>query len=128
MKKLGKTILSGIILSSGLLFGTSDAFAMGSKGSGNMGFSTDANVYSRNATSIDVSGWTSAGNVAIELVTQGGNVVAREDRYFGVDGGSFNVSFPTRGLSTGLYDVHVNGGWGANYYHRELTSYLKVNY
>lgn len=128
MKKLGKTLLTTCILTSGILFGASDAFAIGSKGNSNMGFSTDANVYSKRATSIDVSGWTSAGNVAIELVKKGGKVVDRRDVYFGRTGGRFNVSFPTRNLETGLYDIHVSGGWGAHYYHRELTNYLKVNY
>lgn len=127
MKKLGKTILSAAILSSGILLGTSDAFAMGSKGSGNLTLSTDANNYGRAATSIDVTVSTTAGNIAVELYKKGNNnPVARRDAYFGINGGSTTVHFPTSGLTSGQYDVVASGGWGANYWHRELTNYINV--
>ncbi|MGQ0437417.1 hypothetical protein ACT4UT_03145, partial [Bacillus sp. B-TM1] len=56
MKKIAKTLLAGIALSSGLLFGTSDAFAMESKSDNGIVFHTDANTYGWGATSIDVEG------------------------------------------------------------------------
>lgn len=125
MKKFGQILLAALILTGGLLFGTSDAFAMGSKGSDTLKLSTNADVYSNNAT-IYVSGWTKGGDVSIELIEKGGKVVDRRDVYLDINGGNFNVSFPTKGLK-GLYDVRVNGGWGSNYYQRVLTNYLKVN-
>ncbi|TXR64167.1 hypothetical protein DM800_15880 [Bacillus sp. AY18-3] len=128
MKKLGKTILTAAILSSGVLFGTSDAFAMGSKGHSNLTLSTDANNYTRAATSIDVKVSTSAGNIAVELYKKGNNnPVARRDAYFGINGGSTTVYFPTSGLTSGQYDVVASGGWGSSYWHRELTSYINVS-
>lgn len=125
MKKFGQILLAALILTSGCIFGASDAFAMGSKGSAKLKLSTDADVYSNNAT-IYVSGWTSAGNVSIELLAKDGTLIDSKDASFGIEGGNFNVSFPTKGLK-GLYDVRVNGGWGSNYYYRVLTNYLKVN-
>ena len=125
MKKFGQILLAALILTSGFLFGTSDAFAMDSKGSSKLKLSTNADVYSNNAT-IYVSGWTSAGNVSIELLTKDGSVVDRRDVSFDIEGGNFNVSFPTKGLK-GLYDVRVNGAWGSQDWHRVLTHYLKVN-
>lgn len=126
MKKLGQTMLAGIILSSGLLFGTSDAFAMGSKGS--ISFSTDANNYSRSATSIDVSGQAPPGGCVLELVRKGGSVVKRIDVDAGINGKWFNVSFSLSGVPAGQYDVVANGDWGSSrHYHGELTNYLNVS-
>ncbi|KAB2460768.1 hypothetical protein F8160_00070 [Bacillus sp. CH126_4D] len=127
MKKLWKTLLAAFVLSSGLLFGTSDAFAMGSKGHSNLTLSTDANNYGRGATSIDVSVSTTAGNIVVELYKKGNNnPVARRDAYFGVNGGRTTVKFYTSGLTSGQYDVVATGSWGDRTYRRELTSYINV--
>ncbi|MGN4672007.1 hypothetical protein ACTFST_14485 [Bacillus cereus group sp. MYBK106-1] len=128
MKKLGKTILSAAILSSGILLGTSDAFAMGSKGHSNLTLSTDANNYGRGATSIDVTVSTTAGNIAVELYKKGNNnPVARQDVEFGINGGRKTFHFYTSGLTSGQYDVVASGGWGSSNWHRELTSYINVS-
>ncbi|TXR62110.1 hypothetical protein DM800_21585 [Bacillus sp. AY18-3] len=127
MKKLWQTILTAVILSSGLLFGTSDAFAMGSKGNSNLTLSTDYNSYGRGATSIDVTVSTTARNVVVELYKKGNNnPVAREDALFGINGGRKTVKFLTRGLTSGQYDVVATGGWGDRKYRRELTNYITV--
>ncbi|KEK22510.1 hypothetical protein [Bacillus gaemokensis] len=126
MKKFGQSVLAAGILCSGLLFGTSDAFAMGSKGS--ISFSTDANTYSRNATSIDVSGQAPPGGCVLELVSKGGDVVKRIDVDAGINGKWFNESFYLNGVSAGQYDVVANGAWGSERtYHGELTAYITVN-
>ncbi|HDR7385620.1 MULTISPECIES: hypothetical protein [Bacillus] len=126
MKKFGQLLLTALILTSGLLFSTSDAFAMGSKGDAKLKLSTNADVYSNN-TPIVVSGWTSGGAVSIELIAKDGKVVGRKDvDYENMKNGNFTVSFPTKGLK-GLYDVRLNGAWGKEDYHRVLTNYLKVN-
>ncbi|WP_459499449.1 hypothetical protein [Bacillus sp. C1] len=122
MKKLGKTILSGIILSSGLLFGTSDAFAMGSKGQIN--FRTDANVYSKSATSIDVTGYVPYPNSVVELYGKDNGEYERIELY---RAGNFSVHFNTRGLKSGLYDVKVASDTGGVHLTGELTNYLRVN-
>lgn len=127
MKKLWQTILTAVILSSGLLLGTSDAFAMGSKGHSNLTLSTDANNYGRGATSIDVTVSTSAGNIVVELYKKGNNnPVARQDAFFGVNGGRKTFYFSTRGLTSGQYDVVATGGWGDRTWRRELTNYINV--
>ncbi|MGK0535891.1 hypothetical protein [Bacillus sp. 'calajunan'] len=127
MKKFGQLLLAALILTNGFLFGTSDAFAMGSKGHDKLKLSTNADVYSNNAP-IVVSGWTAGGAVSIELIAKdSGKVVGRKDVYYeNMKNGNFTVSFPTKGLK-GLYDVRLNGGWGKEDYHRVLTNYLKVN-
>ncbi len=123
MKKFAQTLLAGIIISSGLLFGTSDAFAMGSKGS--ISFSTDANVYGRGATSIDVSGNMpfSDGGV-VELYGKDNGFYRRIDVN---DGGRFNVKFYTYDIPAGLYDVKVASDWGRDHRQGELTNYIRVN-
>ena len=127
MKKLWKTLLAGFVLSSGLLFGTSDAFAMGSKGHSNLTLSTDANNYGRGATSIDVTVSTSAGNVVVELYKKGNNnPVARQDALFRINCGSKTVYFYTSKLTSGQYDVVATGGWGDRKWRRELTNYITV--
>lgn len=122
MKKLGKTLLTGIILSSGLLFGTADAFAMESKSDNGIYFNTDSNTYGWGATSIDVEGDTPYRNSLIELVRKDGTVVQRHD----IGAGHFNKSLPLGNVSPGLYDVVVSSDTGG--YHRtgELKGYLRV--
>ncbi|QIW21312.1 hypothetical protein [Bacillus thuringiensis] len=120
MKKLGKTLLSGIILSSGLLLGTSDAFAYGSKG--NINFWTDSNTYGWGATSIDVEGDTPFSNSLIELVRKDGTVVQRHD----LGAGHFIKRLPLSNVDPGQYDVVVTSDTGGQHRKGELTNYLRV--
>ncbi|EJQ90047.1 hypothetical protein [Bacillus cereus] len=120
MKKSGKTLLSGIILSSGLLFGTSDAFAYGSKGSIN--FWTDSNTYGWGATSIDVEGDTPYRSSLIELVRKDGTVVQRHD----IGAGHFTKKLLLGNVDPGLYDVVVTSVTGGQQQKGELTNYLRV--
>lgn len=122
MKKLGMTMLSGIILSIGLLFGTSDAFAMGSKG--DVSFRTNADVYSKSDKSIVVSGKVPHTRSVVELIGKDNGVYKRIDL---TEAGSFQVSFSINDLKPGLYDVKVASEWGREYKNGELTNYIKVN-
>ncbi|MCU5003485.1 hypothetical protein [Bacillus tropicus] len=123
MKKLGKTLLTGIVLSSGLLFGTSDAFAMDSKSAtDSIHFSTDSNSYGWGATSIDVDGYVPYRNSLIELVRKDGTVVQRHD----IGAGHFFKQLPLDGVSPGLYDVVVTSDTGGWHGKGELKGYLRV--
>ncbi|MEK4646322.1 MULTISPECIES: hypothetical protein [Bacillus] len=122
MKKFVQTLLAGIIISSGLLFGTSDAFAMGSKGSIN--FTTDSNTYGKNATSIDVTGVMPYSGGVVELYGKDNGVYKRIDVK---NSGRFNVSFYTYDLPSGLYDVKAAADWGSDHPRGELTSYIRVS-
>ncbi|HDR7851128.1 TPA: hypothetical protein QCY30_005979 [Bacillus toyonensis] len=121
MKKFGQTLLAGIVLSGGLLFGTSDAFAYSSKG--NVDFHTDSNSY-RGSAVIVVKGWAPSGGASVELVPKGSNRAIRDQD---VGAGSFTVSWPARGIPSGLYDVHVGSQYAGTYYHGELTNYIQIN-
>ncbi|QWG64979.1 hypothetical protein [Bacillus mycoides] len=121
MKKFVQTLLAGIIISSGILFGTSDAFAMGSKGSIN--FTTDSNDYRKNATSIDVTGIMPYSGGVVELYGKDNGEYRRIDVK---DSGRFNVSFSTSGLQSGLYDVKAAADWGSDHPRGELTNYIRV--
>ncbi|HDR7430621.1 hypothetical protein HAU06_07175 [Bacillus toyonensis] len=120
MKKLGKTLLTGIVLSSGLLFSTSDAFAYSSKGS--IDFHTDYNSYGKGASSINVVGDVPYSNSLVELVRKGGTVVQRHD----IGAGHFDISLPLGGVTPGLYDVRVTSDTGGVHKQGVLTNYLRV--
>ncbi|WJE55937.1 hypothetical protein QRE66_29715 (plasmid) [Bacillus cereus] len=122
MKKFLQTALAGIIISGGLLFGTSDAFAYSSKG--NISFQTDANSYKGSAV-IVVTGWAPPGGAAIELVKKGSPNTAY--RSIDVGAGKFRAEFPVRGIPSGYYDVHAGLHMGGKVWHGELTNYIKVN-
>ncbi|MGH0427592.1 hypothetical protein [Bacillus pretiosus] len=127
MKKFVQILLAGIVLSGGLLFGTSDAFAYESKGvygKGNrIDFRTDSNSYRGSAT-IVVTGTAPSGGAAIELVEKGtGKVVRRKD----VSSGYFKVQWPVRDIPSGLYDVQAGVQFGGKAWYGELTNYIKVN-
>ncbi|PFM53500.1 hypothetical protein COJ48_30750 [Bacillus cereus] len=121
MKKFVQTLLAGVIISGGILFGTSDAFAYSSKG--NVDFHTDSNSY-RGSAVIVISGWAPPGGASVELVPKGSNRAIRDQD---VGSGSFSVTWPVRGIASGLYDVHVGGTYAGTYYHGELTNYIRIN-
>ncbi|MDT3497657.1 hypothetical protein NLU03_25845 [Bacillus toyonensis] len=126
MKKLVQTLLAGVVLSAGLVFGTSDAFAYESKGvygSYKIDFRTDSNSY-RGSSTIVVTGWAPPGGASVELIPKGSN---NPIRYKDVGEGSFKVEWPVRGIASGLYDVHAGSQYGGNAWHGELTNYIQVN-
>ncbi len=122
MKNIAKTLLAGIALSSGLLFGTSDAFAMESKSVNGIVFHTDANTYGWGATSIDVEGDVPYRNSLIELVRKDGTVVQRHD----IGAGHFYKQLPLAGVTPGYYDVVVSSDTGGYHKTGELKGYLRV--
>lgn len=100
------------------------AYAMDSKGTSVIAFHTDANTYSKNATTIDVIGNSKYGGVTISLYKKGD-----KNFYKRIDvnrNGKYKVSFSLKGLKSGLYDVHVNAEWGYKSFHAELKHYIKV--
>ncbi|QWG92792.1 hypothetical protein [Bacillus mycoides] len=126
MKKFVQTLLAGVVISGGLLFGTSDAFAYESKGvSGSIkvDFRTDSNSY-RGSAIIVITGSAPPGGASVELVPKGSNRAIRDQD---VKSGRFSVSWAARDIPSGLYDVHVGGTYAGNYYHGELTNYIQIN-
>ncbi|MBC1777404.1 hypothetical protein HCC18_03485 [Listeria booriae] len=100
------------------------AFAMSSKGSSKIAFHTDANNYSKSATTIDVTGTNPFDALVVELYKKGDSkFYKRIDVY---KYGTYKVSFSLKGLKSGQYDVHVNSSWSYLSFHAELTNYLNV--
>ncbi|MBC1209315.1 hypothetical protein HB815_00105 [Listeria booriae] len=127
---LSKRALSCLLIVTFILVGvfslsSTEAFAMGSKGSSNLKFQTDANNYSKNATSIVVTGFSPNSNgVLVMLYKKGNNTPIKQIETFNY--GNYKVSFLLKGLSAGKYDIHVDTYWGPQRYHSELTNYLNV--
>ncbi|MBC1501799.1 hypothetical protein HB943_14450 [Listeria weihenstephanensis] len=118
-------MIIGFVFAGVLGVSTTKAFAMGSKGSSNLKFQTDANNYSKNATSIVVTGVSPNSNgVLVMLYKKGNNTPVKEVETF--TRGNYRISFSLKGLSAGKYDVHVDTYWGAISYRSELTNYLNV--
>ncbi|MEC3471063.1 hypothetical protein [Bacillus tropicus] len=120
MKKFAKTLLTGLVLSSGLLFGTSDAFAYSSKGT--VSFHTDYNSYGKGASSIVVTGYVPYRSSLVELVRKDGTVIQRHE----IGAGDFQISLPLGNVSSGLYDVRVTSDTGGVHKQGVLTNYLRV--
>lgn len=106
---------------------TPQAFAMSSKGNAKVAFHTDANTYSKKATTIVVTGkciTSPISGTVVELYKKGNpNSIKRIDIW---KGSTYTVSFKLKGLSSGLYDVKVASGWADRDYRAELKHYLKV--
>ncbi|WP_246369214.1 hypothetical protein [Listeria rustica] len=118
-------LIVGLVFAGVLGVSSTEAFAMGSKGSSNLKFQTDANNYSKNATSIVVTGVSPTSNgVLVMLYKKGNNTPIKQIETFKY--GNYKVSFSLKGLSAGKYDVHVDTYWGPQRYHSELTNYLNV--
>ncbi|MEB6547498.1 hypothetical protein MXL46_00065 [Heyndrickxia sporothermodurans] len=124
-KKLSTFLGIGLVFT--LLFSFStNAFAMGYKGDPQVAFHTDADVYSKSATTIDVIGKSpNSEGVTIELLKKGDSKFYKRIDLDVV--GNYKASFSLKGLTSGKYDVHVLGGWGSTYWKAELTHYLTVN-
>lgn len=110
-----------------------EAFAMNSKGDANIAFHTDANTYSKNATTIDVYGICNSKGVSVELYRKGNNKAIKINdvnsgyNYNKITGGfNYKTSFSLKGLPAGQYDVCVYGSWSWKDYRAELQHYLTV--
>lgn len=118
-------LIVGFVFAGVLGVSSTEAFAMASKGSSEIAFHTDANTYTKTATTIDVYGISNSSNgVSVELYKKGNNNAVK---IISVDRkGSYKVSFPLKGLSAGQYDVCVYGSWSWKDYRAELQHYLTV--
>ncbi|EFI83679.1 hypothetical protein [Listeria grayi] len=100
------------------------AYAMESKGSSRVAFHTDANTYSKKATTIVVRGKATGAGVQVSLMKKGSNKILK---YISVQNKeTYKVSFSLKGLKSGKYDIIVNGEWGYGSFHAELKHYLTV--
>ncbi|ASF28602.1 MULTISPECIES: hypothetical protein [Bacillus amyloliquefaciens group] len=130
MKKIVMTLLTAALLTLGIFSNSSEAFAMTSKGA--FKFQTDANTYSKHATSIVVTGTVPSKyevnwGLRVLLVNKKGDVVKDID----VDGRnirSFKVSFLTKNIPAGKYDVVVALTWGTQTHRGELKHYITVQH
>ncbi|MDA1476656.1 hypothetical protein [Bacillus changyiensis] len=131
MKKIVTTLLTAVLLVSAFFIGSSEASAMTSKG--RIHFETDANTYTKRATSIVVRGTlehrTSSifTDATVYLRTQYGHIVRR----ININAGKsykFKVSFSTKNLSPGKYDVEVWQRSGVQVIHGELNHYITVQH
>ncbi|AQY51156.1 hypothetical protein [Paenilisteria weihenstephanensis] len=118
-------LIIGFVFAGVLGVSSTKAFAMNSKGSSQVAFHTDANTYSKNATTIDVIGRNDHSEaISIELYKKGDSkFYKRIDLY---KSGAYKVSFSLKGLKAGQYDVWVNGGWADRSYRAVLQHYLTV--
>ncbi|MED1129971.1 hypothetical protein QNH18_19850 [Bacillus paralicheniformis] len=127
MKRIVMTLFTTTLLVFVFFTGSSDAFAMTSKGA--IKFQTDANTYSKRATSIVVTGTLDRLNngAGVYLVNKAGKTV----KYASVDccnKRSFRVSFSTKSIPAGKYDVIVTTNWGTRNYIGELKHYITVQH
>ncbi|MBC1777405.1 hypothetical protein [Listeria booriae] len=133
-KKVLPYLLTAVLVMVGVFsISSTEAFAMNSKGSSQIAFHTDANTYSKNATTIDVYGLCNSDGVSVELYRKGNNKAVKiNDVYKGFTYNSklrtyqYKTSFALKGLPAGQYDVCVYGSWGSNWYRAELQHYLTV--
>ncbi|WP_036081639.1 hypothetical protein [Listeria cornellensis] len=118
-------LIVGLVFAGVLGVSSTKAFAMNSKGSSQVAFHTDANTYSKNATTIDVIGVSPNSNaISVELYKKGDSKFYKSINVY--KRGPYRVSFSLKGLKAGQYDVWVNGGWGSVPYRAVLQHYLTV--
>ncbi|CCG49330.1 hypothetical protein BANAU_1309 [Bacillus velezensis YAU B9601-Y2] len=130
LKKIVMTLFTVALLTFGIFSNSSEALAMTSKGA--IKFQTDANTYSKHATSIVVTGTVPAKyevnwGVNVLLVNKKRDVV--KDIYVnGRNIRSFKVSFLTKNIPAGKYDVVVALTWGNQTHRGELKHYITVKH
>ncbi|UUI54158.1 hypothetical protein [Bacillus velezensis] len=130
MKKIVMTLFTVALLTFGIFSNSSEALAMTSKGA--IKFQTDANTYSKHATSIVVTGTVPSKyevnwGVNVLLVNKKRDVV--KDIYVnGRNIRSFKVSFLTKNIPAGKYDVVVALTWGNQTHRGELKHYITVQH
>ncbi len=129
LKKIVMTLFTVALLTFGIFSNSSEALAMTSKGA--IKFQTDANTYSKHATSIVVTGTMSNHElnegVVVDLLNKKGDSV----KYIVVDGRnirSFKVSFLTKNIPAGKYDVMVATTWGNQTHRGVLKHYITVQH
>ncbi|WP_414596489.1 hypothetical protein [Bacillus swezeyi] len=106
---------------------STEAFAMPSKGA--VKFRTDANTYTKSATSIVVTGRSPVTGtmIAVRLLNKKGNVLIYRDVHLTRGKSHFRVSFPTKKLKPGKYDVWVDAVKGKRW-HGELKRYIVIKH
>ncbi|MEJ3733700.1 hypothetical protein ABEV95_17150 [Bacillus velezensis] len=130
MKKIVMTLFTVALLTFGIFSNSSEALAMTSKGA--IKFQTDANTYSKHATSIVVTGTVPSKyevnwGVTVFLENKKGDIV----KYIVVDRHNvrnFKVSFLTKNIPAGKYDVQVALTWGTQTHIGELKHYITVQH
>ncbi|MCY8989383.1 hypothetical protein [Bacillus atrophaeus] len=131
MKKIVMTLFTAALLTFGIFSNSSEALAMTSKGA--IKFQTDANTYSKHATSIVVTGtmpkrYSELNNgVTVSLLNKKGKLV----KFIDVDRRnirSFRVSFSTKNIPAGKYDVLVATTWGHQTSSGVLKHYITVQH
>ncbi|MBC6300088.1 hypothetical protein [Listeria booriae] len=122
-KVLPFLLIVGLVFSGVLGISSTKAFAMDSKGSSKVAFHTDANTYSKNATTIVVYG-LNPNVTSVELYKKGNNKAVKILSVYDVQ--NYKVSFSLKGLSAGQYDVCVYSSWASARYAAELKHYLTV--
>ncbi|MDA7025420.1 hypothetical protein PJ311_02195 [Bacillus sp. CLL-7-23] len=129
MKKIVTTLLTAVLLVSAFFIGSSEASAMTSKGTKYVNFHTDADTYSKHATSIVVTGTMKTPNKGclVLLINKKGDIVKYIQHYIR-NTRSFRVSFLTKDLPAGKYDVVVQAPLGPNTFKRELKHYITVQH
>ncbi|WP_277714646.1 hypothetical protein [Bacillus atrophaeus] len=131
MKKIVMTLFTAALLTFGIFSNSSEALAMTSKGA--IKFQTDANTYSKHATSIVVTGTMPKrlselnNGVTVSLINKKGKLV----KFIDVDRRnirSFRVSFSTKNIPAGKYDVLVATTWGHQTFSGVLKHYITVQH
>ncbi|MCY8076687.1 hypothetical protein [Bacillus haynesii] len=127
MKILKKAVLIAAVFLLAAFAGSTEAFAMPSKGA--VKFRTDANTYMKSATSIVVTGKSPVTGtmIAVRLINKKGTVLIYRDVHLTRGKPHFRVSFPTKKLKPGKYDVWVDAVKGKKW-HGELKRYIVIKH
>ncbi|MCY7799594.1 MULTISPECIES: hypothetical protein [Bacillus] len=127
MKVAIRALVLAVILIGQFFFDSTEAFAMPSKGA--VKFRTDANTYTKSATSIVVTGKSPVTGtmIAVRLINKKGTVLIYRDVHLTRGKPHFRVSFPTKKLKPGKYDVWVDAVKGKKW-HGELKRYIVIKH
>ncbi|MEC1259711.1 hypothetical protein P9D34_04455 [Bacillus swezeyi] len=127
MKVFTRAFIIAAIFIVPLFSASTEAFAMPSKGA--VKFRTDANTYTKSATSIVVTGRSPVTGtmIAVRLLNKKGNVMIYRDVHLTRGKPHFRVSFPTKKLKPGKYDVWVDAVRGKRW-HGELKYYIVIKH
>ncbi|MEK5503668.1 hypothetical protein [Bacillus sp. FSL M8-0168] len=130
MKKIAMPLFTAALLLVACFAGNSEAFAMNSKGA--IKFKTDANTYSKHATSIVVTGTLREDNdngYVVYLYKKGRTTpVKMIDVDHKIGTRNFKAVFSTKNIPAGKYDVIVAQSWGYKDWHGELQHYITVQH
>ncbi|ASB91245.1 hypothetical protein OZL92_15635 [Bacillus sonorensis] len=130
MKKIVMMLFTAVLLAVACFAGSSEAFAMTSKGA--IQFKTDANTYSKHATSIVVTGTLARdldNGYTVFLYKKGKTApVKMIDVDHSIGTRSFRAVFSTKNIPAGKYDVIVAQSWAWKNWHGELKHYITVQH